>query len=102
MRFVVVMGVGLGVSVLGACGSNDTEVSTRSSKTVPCRNDLDCNGGELCDQGLCISARVGAGGIGFGSGGSVASGGNAFENGGLVGSGGLLVGSGGFVGGGGL
>src|SRR5690242_2289600 len=97
MRYVAIIGVGFGMSVVGACGGTDSEHSTRTSKNVPCQTDLDCNGGELCEQGACISARLvtGSGGASFGNGGSVASGGSVIGTGGFIGGGGFVPGTGG-------
>src|SRR5690242_7044650 len=99
MRYLAIVGVGLGISTLGACGGTDDALGTRGNTTgstggflgtVTCAADLDCPGGYICVAGVCTSARAGTGGSVLGS-----TGGAANNTGGRIGAGGVPVGVGG-------
>jgi hypothetical protein len=104
MRYLAIVGVGLGISTLVACGGSDDALGPKGNGTVgtggfpnggPCAADVDCLGGQICVQAMCVSARAGTGGSVFGSTGGIAN-----STGGIIGVGGVPVGVGGMATGG--
>src|SRR5262245_4457784 len=107
MRYFAIVGVGLGIITLGACGGGDEgALGARGNNTAgfgaagfsgtTCAADVDCHGGEICAQGVCVSARGNTGGSAPGSTGGTVGFGGAIGLGGIpIGLGGIPIGLGG-------
>jgi len=98
MRSLLIIGLGLGVFALSACGDS----SNATLKGGACKADINCAGGQICVNAVCVAARGDAGNLPFGSGGSGVGAGGGTGTAGLTGGGGLGTTDGGPTGGGGL